>query len=150
MREIKFKGRRLDNGEWEVGNLIESMGEDYIDGHPVDAETVGQFTGLYDAEGMEIYEGDTLRYVREGDHHHVECLVKFLDGAFKVVNRRDYRDTDLLSSLTLSKWAVDGNIHDDDDVVVTKPETSSSEPTIAYRLNAIEAAIKEVRKLMEK
>lgn len=71
-REILFRGKRTDNGEWIYGDLRQwsetSMGicdRDLKHTFPVRPETVGQFTGHTDKNGKRIWEGDIARYTNK-------------------------------------------------------------------------------------
>lgn len=121
MREILFRGKRKDNGEWEEGDLFHNLiydgvseketrignvyfYDDEIHGtavYNVIPETVGQFTGLYDKNGTRIFEGDIVKWDEKEWGCHYNELVKF-DYELLAMRKSDY-----------CQWCeVIGNIHD--------------------------------------
>jgi uncharacterized phage protein (TIGR01671 family) len=96
MREIMFRGIRVDTGKWVYGDLRREGQRTTItdvagNSFEVEAESVGQFTGLFDANGIRIFEGDTIQ-------------------SFKLnPSRRDFTGVVQWSSLFCS-WVVDSYI----------------------------------------
>ena len=85
MRDILFRGKRTDNGEWvygfpfsyKVGFAIEGIETWDGNRHRIDPSTVGQYTGLTDKNGKRIFEGDLLVLATSRAHE-----VRFADGSF--------------------------------------------------------------------
>lgn len=73
MRENEYRGKRIDNGEFEFGYYLLVGGISYIlpkgkflnDIIEVEPATVGQYTDLTDKNGVKIFEGDIVRYIYE-------------------------------------------------------------------------------------
>ena len=130
-REILFRGKRVDNGEWVNGYLVKKIDPLYTDIEThcilhqerdncgclmslmtwtrVDVETVGQYTGLNDKNNVKIFEGDILKfrsgiYSVEWDNEHSKFLQR--DGQFS----RELH-------IWIAKSEIVGNIHDNPELL---------------------------------
>lgn len=136
MRTIKFRGYSKDftENEWFFGNLIDKGNGSFqileknpkiwdlsYDGITVIPESIGQFTGLHDKNGKEIYEGDLLGYwtkdVNKKDKL-LLCRVSFINGAF-VADISKNLDGKLITDLSsyLDEYVVVGNIHENPELI---------------------------------
>lgn len=104
MREILFRGKRVDNGEWAYGFLTQMWAKYHIIdeynenvAYEVVGETVGQYTGLTDKNDKKIFEGDIICW----DGEKIAYKIEFIDGCFAPFD-----------CLSPYECRVIGNIHD--------------------------------------
>lgn len=123
MREIKFRGKCIDNGQWVEGDLITRpvhhdcvILEHGCINYAVNPSTVGQFTGLKDKNGKEIWEGDIMTSPFWGI-----CIIVWNESIYAFQYAYDAvgkgtaiggRATNTLYDTDGNEFEVTGNIHD--------------------------------------
>lgn len=131
-RKIKFRGKRLSDGEWIYGDLLHNVDcvkirewEADVNQIPksyvVDENTIGQYTGFKDKNEKEMYEGDIVNLASEDTEpfmRNIPLVVRrYPDGQFLLVDRLGCRDF-----LVTNIVEVIGNIHDNPELLKTKGE----------------------------
>lgn len=136
MREILFRGKRIDNGEWVEGSLVHRTqfygdpddcyfilydGEfhcDYYGSAEVDFKTVGQYTGLTDENGIEMYEGDIIHGAAHWLERYVPAVVTFRNGSFGLLwYRGEVEEFNPFTSMCNVEYTVVGNIYDNPELI---------------------------------
>lgn len=144
MREILFRGKRVDNGEWiegffaKIGDktfiLIDTgIAFGYVTMKEVLSETIGQYTGLTDKNGKKIFEGDILQgyqypYLSEGHFNYYAeviyfeiCpafgLYTFKNPNLDIVKGISSGTTDFMEDWESENWEIIGNIYDNPEML---------------------------------
>ena len=140
MREILFRGKRIDNGEWiegyyaaepyvkstyNYGYILENEKDLFAKkAYLVDSRTVGQYTGLTDKNGKKIFEGDVLNVhdqIPMFDGYDTDEIV-YNGKVMYIKNQGMYvcegnNDGNALCALNLDKCEVIGNIYDNPELL---------------------------------
>ena len=130
MREILFRGKRKDNGEWVEGLLWKKKynttilfiscfpdKDDNEEVFVIDPETVGQYTGVTDKNGKKIFEGDIVKglFLHSSP---VNSVIAFHDGTFGLLwNRAGAKTYWAFTSICNVEYEVIGNIHDNPELM---------------------------------
>ena len=136
MREVLFRGKRTDNGEWVYGYYTKAryflnkkemhiIFEPDVEAFPhceftgyeeVLPETVGQYTGLTDKNGVRIFEGDIVKY--DVNYHDMVISYDVENwGGWLYEDMDDNMQAYSIYEFCLKDIAVVGNIHDNPDIL---------------------------------
>lgn len=132
MRKIKFRGKHINSGVWIYGDYrcrlggvhyivdmqLDPQGKEAYVLIQVDADTVGQFTGLHDKNGDEIYEGDIVAIAGV-----IKGYVRYnaLYWRYEIAAADEPLENERIPSGSPKEcWMVIGNIHDNPELLKTE------------------------------
>ena len=131
MREILFRGKGAINGYWVYGDYVNHGTKHYIyteqedvgyGWYEVDPKSLGQFTGLTDKNGKQIFEGDIVKFEDADCYpYHEDCFtnageVCYCGRGFTITDRVTVEMEDLIDGNTLDCEVI-GNIYDNPELL---------------------------------
>lgn len=135
MREILFRGKRVDNGEWVYGYYVKQVDafgavhriyhsasdpDDSNAVYEIDKKTVGQFTGLTDKNGKKIFEGDIVKFNTETYTSIRDTIgvVGYYNSSYGIAyeNNRHFLEFNNMS-MYVRWYEIIGNIHDNQELL---------------------------------
>lgn len=139
MREILFRGKRTDNGEWVEGFYVRATNhwhkfgvhDDWLitrsfanggyfnvaQRYAVDPSTVGQFTGLFDKNGSRVFEGDVVRVFYDFNKYIYVVVWDQEEFDFKATNGEENYAGHYVYFGCCEQIEVVGNIHDNPELI---------------------------------
>lgn len=136
MREIIFRGKSIESGEWLYGDYAPRTSlyhaniftkENYLEGVAVDEETVGQYTGLTDKNGRRIFEGDIIADKNE------LFSVRWSEKISGFVAVGEHRMQPSMNQGTMKYCEVVGNIYDNDESMQNTEQPTQADSWLMSR-----------------
>lgn len=140
-REILFRAKKVDGGEWVYGYIVKKHGLYFLydiknsdtcrqNNYLVEEDTICQYTGLTDKNGKQIFEGDILRgfqypFCHDGEYNYYAEII-FADCSFMTYTHKNPLscvrgisdgNTELMECWVSEDWEVIGNIYDNPELL---------------------------------